>query len=177
MGHPDCAGLRTRFPLRAVGRGFYAFGGAGAGGTAGTVGSGGGAGGSVPVTKKCGGKRMDFPETPILDIGDVRVNPSLLSDEMLDAFALCGPAGEVRAGIERLRETGVTTLCLFPIPPGEFYPLFPGHFPASLPIESLSKPKLFRQRHRVAKRFNGRCAGRIGERSGGNAHAGQQAAL
>ena len=53
---------------------------------------------------------------------------------MLDAFALCGPAGEVRAGIERLRETGVTTLCLFPIPPGEFYPLFPGHFPASLPI-------------------------------------------
>jgi hypothetical protein len=59
---------------------------------------------------------------------------SAVSDEMLDAFALCGPAGEVRARIERLRETGVTTLCLFPIPPGQFYPLFPGHFPASLPI-------------------------------------------
>jgi Luciferase-like monooxygenase len=57
-----------------------------------------------------------------------------VSDEMLDAFALCGPAGEVRARIERLRETGVTTLCLFPISPGQFYPLFPGHFPASLPI-------------------------------------------
>ena len=53
---------------------------------------------------------------------------------MLDAFTLCGPAGEVRARIERLRETGVTTLCLFPIPPGQFSPLFPGHFPASLPI-------------------------------------------
>jgi hypothetical protein len=57
-----------------------------------------------------------------------------VSDEMLDAFALCGPAREVRAHIERLRETGVTTLCLFPIPPGQFYPLFPGHFPASMPI-------------------------------------------
>ena len=53
---------------------------------------------------------------------------------MLDAFALCGPAREVRARIEHLRETGVTTLCLFPIPPGQFYPLFPGHSPASLPI-------------------------------------------
>jgi alkanesulfonate monooxygenase SsuD/methylene tetrahydromethanopterin reductase-like flavin-dependent oxidoreductase (luciferase family) len=59
---------------------------------------------------------------------------SAVSDEMLDAFALCGPAGEVRAHIERLRETGVTTLCLFPISPGQFYPLFPGHFPDSLPI-------------------------------------------
>ena len=35
---------------------------------------------------------------------------------------------------ERLRETGVTTLCLFPIPPGQFYPLFPGHFSPSLPV-------------------------------------------
>jgi hypothetical protein len=59
---------------------------------------------------------------------------SAVSDEMVDTFTLCGPAGEVRARIERLRETGVTTLCLFPIPPGQFYPLFPGHFPASLPI-------------------------------------------
>ena len=59
---------------------------------------------------------------------------SAVSDEMLDAFALCGPASEVRARIERLRETGVKTLCLFPIPPGQFYPLFPGHFPGSLPV-------------------------------------------
>jgi hypothetical protein len=28
----------------------------------------------------------------------------------------------------------VTTLCLFPISPGQFYPLFPGHFPPSLPV-------------------------------------------
>jgi hypothetical protein len=40
----------------------------------------------------------------------------------------------VRARIDRLRESGVTTLCLFPIPPGQYYPLFPGHFPPSLPI-------------------------------------------
>jgi alkanesulfonate monooxygenase SsuD/methylene tetrahydromethanopterin reductase-like flavin-dependent oxidoreductase (luciferase family) len=59
---------------------------------------------------------------------------SAVSDEMLDAFALCGPPSEVRARIERLRETGVTTLGLFPIPPGQFYPLFPGHFPVSLPV-------------------------------------------
>ena len=50
---------------------------------------------------------------------------SAVSDEMLDAFALCGPAGEVRARIEGLRETGVTTLCLFPISPGQFYPHVP----------------------------------------------------
>jgi alkanesulfonate monooxygenase SsuD/methylene tetrahydromethanopterin reductase-like flavin-dependent oxidoreductase (luciferase family) len=59
---------------------------------------------------------------------------SAVSDEMLDAFAVCGPGGEVRARIERLREAGVTTLCLFPIPPGQFYPLFPGHFPSALPV-------------------------------------------
>ena len=59
---------------------------------------------------------------------------SAVSDEMLDVFALCGPAGEVRARIERLQETAVTTLCLFPIPPGQFYPLFPGHFPPALPV-------------------------------------------
>jgi len=57
-----------------------------------------------------------------------------VSEEMLDAFTLCGSAGDVRAGIERLRGIGVTTLCLFPIPPGQFYPLFPGHFPASLAV-------------------------------------------
>ena len=59
---------------------------------------------------------------------------SAMSDEMLDAFALCGSAGEVRAQIDRLRNSGVTTLCLFPIPPGQYYPLFPGHFPASLRV-------------------------------------------
>src|SRR5262249_57716516 len=57
-----------------------------------------------------------------------------VSDELGDACALGAPAGDFRAHIERLRETGVTTLCLFPIPPGQFYQLFPGHFPASLPI-------------------------------------------
>jgi alkanesulfonate monooxygenase SsuD/methylene tetrahydromethanopterin reductase-like flavin-dependent oxidoreductase (luciferase family) len=69
---------------------------------------------------------------------------SAVSDEILDAFALCGPAGEVRARIERLRETGVTTLCLFPIPPGQFYPLFPDHFPPSLPVPSADLDGLWR---------------------------------
>jgi alkanesulfonate monooxygenase SsuD/methylene tetrahydromethanopterin reductase-like flavin-dependent oxidoreductase (luciferase family) len=67
-----------------------------------------------------------------------------VSDEMLDAFARCGPAGEVRARIERLRETGVTTLCLVPIPPGQFYPLFPGHFPPSLPVLPVALDGLWR---------------------------------
>ena len=53
---------------------------------------------------------------------------SAVSDGMLDAFILCGSAGEVLARIEGLRETGVTTLCLFPISPGQIYPLFPGTF-------------------------------------------------
>ena len=77
---------------------------------------------------------------------------SAVSDEMLDAFALCGPAGEVRARIERLQETGVTTLCLFPIPPGQFYPLFPSHFPASLPVPSAD---LDGQRRNVAAILGG----------------------
>jgi alkanesulfonate monooxygenase SsuD/methylene tetrahydromethanopterin reductase-like flavin-dependent oxidoreductase (luciferase family) len=57
-----------------------------------------------------------------------------VTDEMLDAFALCGSAGEVRAQIQRLRDSGVTTLCLFPISPGQHYPLFPGRFPASFSV-------------------------------------------
>ena len=35
----------------------------------------------------------------------VRRLASAVSDEMLDAFTLCGPAREVRVRIERLRET------------------------------------------------------------------------
>jgi alkanesulfonate monooxygenase SsuD/methylene tetrahydromethanopterin reductase-like flavin-dependent oxidoreductase (luciferase family) len=57
-----------------------------------------------------------------------------VSDEMLDAFALCGTAADVRKRITALRATGVTTLYLFPVPPGHFHPLFKGHFPADLPV-------------------------------------------
>ena len=59
---------------------------------------------------------------------------SMVSDEMLDAFTLCGSATEVRARITRLQATGFTTLCLLPIPPGHFYPFFKGHFPDSLAV-------------------------------------------
>ncbi len=55
-----------------------------------------------------------------------------VSDEMLDAFTLCGTEAEVRARLETFADTGVGTLCLFPVPPGHFHPLFKGHFPETI---------------------------------------------
>jgi alkanesulfonate monooxygenase SsuD/methylene tetrahydromethanopterin reductase-like flavin-dependent oxidoreductase (luciferase family) len=59
---------------------------------------------------------------------------SAVSDAMLDAFTLCGTAAEVRARLATFERIGVTTLYLFPIPPGHFHPLFKGHFPETLAV-------------------------------------------
>jgi alkanesulfonate monooxygenase SsuD/methylene tetrahydromethanopterin reductase-like flavin-dependent oxidoreductase (luciferase family) len=57
-----------------------------------------------------------------------------VSDDMLDAFTLCGTAAEVRKRLASLASSGVNTLYLFPIPPGHFHPLFKGHFPDTLHV-------------------------------------------
>ena len=57
-----------------------------------------------------------------------------VSDEMLDAFTLCGTPAEVRKRLADFARAGVSTLYLFPIPPGHFHPLFKGHFPDALPV-------------------------------------------
>jgi len=57
-----------------------------------------------------------------------------VSDEMLDAFTLCGTPAEVRKRLGDFAHAGVNTLYLFPIPPGHFHPLFKGHFPDALPV-------------------------------------------
>jgi alkanesulfonate monooxygenase SsuD/methylene tetrahydromethanopterin reductase-like flavin-dependent oxidoreductase (luciferase family) len=70
-----------------------------------------------------------------------------VTDEMLDAFTLCGSVTQVCQRLNALAATGVDTLYLFPVPPGHFHPLFKGHFPNSI---SVPEPDLDGLRRNIA---------------------------
>jgi alkanesulfonate monooxygenase SsuD/methylene tetrahydromethanopterin reductase-like flavin-dependent oxidoreductase (luciferase family) len=72
---------------------------------------------------------------------------AIVTDEMLDAFTLCGSVPQVRQRLKALAGTGVDTLYLFPVPPGHFHPLFKGHFPDTIRIP---EPDLVGLRQNIA---------------------------
>ena len=64
------------------------------------------------------------------------------SEEMAAALTLSGSPERVRARIDELRGAGVTTVCLNPAPPGGWFPLYEGHFPAGVELPPFDFPGL-----------------------------------
>lgn len=62
--------------------------------------------------------------------GDLRGAVALVPDEMTAATVMAGSADRIRARIDAYRAAGLTGVHLLPAPPGGYYPLYDGHFPA-----------------------------------------------
>jgi probable F420-dependent oxidoreductase len=72
--------------------------------------------------------------------GDVDGALALVTDEVADAVTLAGSRKHVRARIEAYRAAGLDTIALNPSPPGAWFPLYEGHFPADARPPELSFP-------------------------------------
>jgi alkanesulfonate monooxygenase SsuD/methylene tetrahydromethanopterin reductase-like flavin-dependent oxidoreductase (luciferase family) len=62
--------------------------------------------------------------------GDLRGAVALVPDEMADAMLMAGSVDRVRSRIAQYFAAGLTGVQLLPSPPGGYYPLYEGHFPA-----------------------------------------------
>jgi probable F420-dependent oxidoreductase len=64
----------------------------------------------------------------------------LVTDEMAGTFTLAGTPEQVRRRIADYRSAGATSVVLNPSPPGVYFPLFQGHFPAGVELPPFSFP-------------------------------------
>lgn len=71
---------------------------------------------------------------------DVRGALAVVPDAMADAVTLAGDAEHIRRRIDDLRAAGLTTICLNPVPPGLWFPLFDGHFPEGSELPQFDFP-------------------------------------
>jgi probable F420-dependent oxidoreductase len=76
--------------------------------------------------------------------GDVDGALALVSDELADAVTLAGSPEQVRQRIAQYRVAGLDTIALNPSPPGVWFPLYEGHFPANARPPELSFPAYLR---------------------------------
>jgi probable F420-dependent oxidoreductase len=72
--------------------------------------------------------------------GDVAGGLALVTDEVAAAVTLAGSADRVRARIAAYEAAGLDTVALNPSPPGVWFPLYEGHFPADARAPELSFP-------------------------------------
>lgn len=68
-----------------------------------------------------------------------------ITDEAADALTVSGTADDVRRRVDELRAAGVQTVAVNPSPPGLWYPLYRGHFPAGFPMREFSFPAYLKQ--------------------------------
>ncbi len=72
--------------------------------------------------------------------GDLRAAVQAVPDAMADALTLSGSAEHVRARIDAYRSAGLTGVMLNPSPPGGWFPLYEGHFPADAELPPFDFP-------------------------------------
>jgi alkanesulfonate monooxygenase SsuD/methylene tetrahydromethanopterin reductase-like flavin-dependent oxidoreductase (luciferase family) len=76
--------------------------------------------------------------------GDLPGAVASLPDEMADALTISGSPERVRSRIEAYREAGLTGVMLNPSPPGGYFPLYEGHFPAGAELPPFDFPAFVR---------------------------------
>ena len=77
--------------------------------------------------------------------GDAEGALAAIPDEAADAITVSGSPDDVRRRVEELRAVGVGTVAVNPSPPGIWYPLYQGHFPADFPMREFSFPAYLQQ--------------------------------
>ncbi len=77
--------------------------------------------------------------------GDAEGALAAIPDEAADAITVSGSPDDVRRRVEELRAAGVGTVAVNPSPPGIWYPLYQGHFPADFPMREFSFPAYLEQ--------------------------------
>jgi probable F420-dependent oxidoreductase len=72
--------------------------------------------------------------------GDLRAAVEAVPDAMADALTLSGDPDHVRQRIDAYRAVGLTGVMLNPSPPGGWFPLYEGHFPANAELPPFDFP-------------------------------------
>lgn len=71
-------------------------------------------------------------------LGDLPGAVAAVSDELVDAITISGTPDHARRRIAALTSAGLDTVALNPSPPGIYFPLFEGHFPANATVPDFS---------------------------------------
>jgi probable F420-dependent oxidoreductase len=77
----------------------------------------------------------------LVEKGNAKHAVESVSDAMADAFTVSGRPDHARARIAAYRKAGATTVVLNPSPPGIYFPLFQGHFPAGTEFPPFNFPE------------------------------------
>jgi probable F420-dependent oxidoreductase len=76
--------------------------------------------------------------------GDLRGAVAAVPDEMADALTISGGPERVRSRVAAYRDAGLTGVMLNPSPPGGYFPLYEGHFPAGAELPEFDFPAFVR---------------------------------
>ena len=76
----------------------------------------------------------------LVGAGDLEGAVAAVPAELVDAITISGAPDHARSRIEAYRAASLTSVVLNPSPPGGYFPLYEGHFPANAPPPQFDFP-------------------------------------